>query len=67
MDRQDDLSEEDVEATMLLNSDQMFVIMKALDVYAYALIVSENKKELREVNKIAEIIMSKMPKPELNS
>lgn len=42
MDRQDDLSEEDVETTMLLNSDQMFVIMKALDVYAYALIVSEN-------------------------
>ena len=67
MDRQDDLSEEDVEATMLLNSDQMFVIMKALDVYAYSLIVSENKKELREVKKIAEIILSKMPKPELNS
>ena len=67
MDRQDDLSEEDVEATMLLNSDQMFVIMKALDVYDYALIVSENKKELREVKKIAEIILSKMPKPELNS
>ena len=67
MDRQDDLSEEDVEATMLLNSDQMFVIMKALDVYAYALIVSENKKELLEVKKIAEIILSKMPKPELNS
>lgn len=67
MDRQDDLSEEDVEATMLLNSDQMFVIMKALDVYAYALIVSENKKELREVKKIAEIILSNMPKPELNS
>ena len=67
MDRQDDLSEEDVEATMLLNSDQMFVIMKALDVYAYALIVSENKKELREVKIIAEIILSKMPKPELNS
>jgi hypothetical protein len=67
MDRQDDLSEEDVEATMLLNSDQMFVIMKALDVYAYALIVSESKKELREVKKIAEIILSNMPKPELNS
>jgi hypothetical protein len=67
MGRQDDLSEEDVEATMLLNSDQMFVIMKALDVYAYALIVSESKKELREVKKIAEIILSKMPKPELNS
>ena len=67
MDRQDDLSEEDVEATMLLNNDQMFVIMKALDVYAYALIVSENKKELREVKKIAEIILSNMPKPELNS
>ncbi len=31
MDKQDDLSEEDVETTMLLNSDQMFVIMKALD------------------------------------
>jgi hypothetical protein len=67
MDRQDDLNEEDVETTMLLNSDQMFVIMKALDVYAYALIVSENKKELREVKKIAEIILSNMPKPELNS
>ena len=67
MDRQDDLSEEDVETTMLLNSDQMFVIMKALDVYAYALIVSENRKELREVKRIAEIILPKMPKPELNS
>ncbi len=52
---------------MLFNSDQMYLIMKALDVYAYAMIVSENKKELMEVKKIAEIILSNMPKPELNS
>jgi hypothetical protein len=67
MDRQSDIDEDDVEATMLLNSDQMFLIMKALDIYAYAMIVSENKKELRNIKEVAELIISNMPKPELNS
>jgi hypothetical protein len=67
MDRQSDIDEDDVEATMLLNNDQMFLIMKALDIYAYAMIVSENKKELRNIKEVAELIISNMPKPELNS
>lgn len=67
MDRQSEIDDEDVEATMLLTGDQMFLILKALDVYAYAMIVSENKKELREIKKTAELILKNMPKPELNS
>lgn len=67
MARQSEIDDEDIETTMLFNSDQMYLIMKALDVYAYAMIVSENKRELMEVKKIAEIILSNMPKPELNS
>lgn len=63
----DDIDESEVEATMLLTGDHMMLIMKALDVYAYGLIMANAQGELNAVKEVAEIIYKELPQPELDS
>ena len=59
--------EVDDSSTMIFTYEQMLTIMKALDLYAYAMIMSENPQELREIRHVAQNIIKNMPKPELDS
>ena len=45
----------------------MLIILKSLDLYGYAMVMSENMVELIRVKTIAMKILSHLPKPELNS
>jgi len=67
MDRRDEVDDEDVEATFLITGDDMFIIMKALDVYAYALIISQSQTELMQVKEVAEKILANLPKAEFDA
>jgi len=67
MDRRDEVDDEDVEATFLITGDDMFIIMKALDVYAYALIISQSQTELMQVKEVAEKILVNLPKAEFDA
>lgn len=63
----EEINEEDVEATFFVTGDDLHLVMKALDVYAYALIVSQSQAELEIVKKLAIKILENMPKAELDS
>jgi len=69
MDRRDEIEDDDdeVEATFLITGDDMFLIMKALDVYAYALIISQSQSELMQVKEVAEKILVNLPKAEFDA
>jgi len=67
MDRLDEVDDEDVEATFFITGDDMFLIMKALDVYAYALIISQSQTELMQVKEVAEKILANLPKAEFDA
>jgi hypothetical protein len=67
MDRPIEIDEEDVDATMLLTSDDLDIVMKALDCYAYALIMAQAVGELERVKQVAMAIVQSCPKPELDS
>lgn len=69
MDRQIEIDEDEVEvdATMLLTSEDMDIVMKALDCYAYALIMAQAVGELERVKQVAMTIAQSCPKPELDS
>lgn len=55
------------ESEVGLTGEQIFLVMKALDVYAFALLASQNMKELHEVQAIANEFVKQIPKPELDS
>lgn len=67
MDRHSEIDEEDVEATMLLTSDDLEIVMKALDVYAYSLIMAQAVGELDNVKRVALTIIQYCPRAELDS
>lgn len=63
----EEISEEDVEAEFFVTGDDLYLVMKALDVYAYALIISQSQAELELVKTLAVKILKNMPKAELDS
>jgi hypothetical protein len=72
MDRRDeiddeDFSEEDVEAEFFVTGDDLYLVMKALDVYAYALIISQSQTELELVKTLAVKILKNLPKAEFDA
>lgn len=69
MDRQIEIDEDEVEvdATMLLTAEDLEIVMKALDCYAYALIMAQAVGELERVKQVAMQIVKACPKPELDS
>lgn len=64
---EEDVDEEDIEATMLITGDDLLIVMKALDVYAYSLIMAQAQSEFERVKEVAETILKIMPKKELDS
>jgi|694.fasta_scaffold29321_10 hypothetical protein len=69
MDRPIEVDDEEIEvdATMLLTADDLDIVMKALDCYAYALIMAQAVGELERVKQVAMAIVQSCPKPELDS
>jgi hypothetical protein len=69
MDRPIEVDDEEIEvdATMLLTADDLEIVMKALDCYAYALIMAQAVGELERVKQVAMAIVQSCPKPELDS
>jgi hypothetical protein len=67
MERFEEVDDEDVDATMLMTADDLDIVMKALDVYAYSLIMSQSTAELERVKRVAYIIIESSPKQELDS
>jgi hypothetical protein len=63
----DEVSDDDVQSTMLLTGEDLLIILKALDLYAYSLIMSFSTKELEHVKHVATEIMKSLPKQELDS
>lgn len=63
----EEINEDDVEATFYVTSDDLYIVMKALDVYAYALIISQSQAEFEIVKKLANKIIKGMPTAELDS
>jgi len=63
----EEINEDDVEATFYVTSDDLYIVMKALDVYAYALIISQSQAEFEIVKKLANKIIKSMPTAELDS
>lgn len=50
-----------------LTGEQVYLVMKALDVYAYALMASQNMQELHQIQTIAQEFLKRAPKQELDS
>ena len=66
MDQHGEIEEETI-AEFTLTDEDMLIILKSLDLYGYAMMMSENMVELIRVKTIAMKILSHLPKPELNS
>jgi hypothetical protein len=66
MDQHGEIEEEAI-AEFTLTDEDMLIILKSLDLYGYAMVMSENVVELIRVKAIAMKILSHLPKPELNS
>jgi len=66
MDQHGEIEEEAI-AEFTLTDEDMLIILKSLDLYGYAMVMSENMVELIRVKAIAMKILSHLPKPELNS
>lgn len=56
-----------VEDDIPLTAEEIFLVMKALDVYAYSLMASNSSYELRLVQRVASKFVTNAPKMELDS
>lgn len=52
---------------LLLNGEDLLMIVKALDVYAYSLYACGANEELEQIQSLVKIIMRKIPLRELDS
>lgn len=65
MDKPEQLIENDDEFTF--SGEEMYLILKALDVYAHAMLLSDSTDEFLKVQRLAKYIIGKTPKSGLNS
>lgn len=47
--------------------EEIYLVLKALDVYAHAMLLGDSTDEFLKVQTLAKYILTKTPKPELNS
>ena len=66
MDRQIEI-EEDEPDTLLLTGDDIETILRALDAYGYAMIMSQSIGELEKIKRAAEALMKQLPRTEFDS
>lgn len=65
MDKREQIIEDDDE--FLLSSPELMLILRALDLYAYAMHTSGSFYELAQAQELAKYILTKAPKTELHS
>lgn len=65
MDKPEQLVESDDELSF--TGEEIYLILKALDVYAHAMFLSDSLEEFKNAQTLAKYILTKTPKPELNS
>ena len=65
MDKREQIVEDDDE--FLLSSVELLLILKALDLYAYAMHTSGSFYEFSQIQELAKYILTKIPKQELHS
>lgn len=56
-----------VDGDIALTAEETFLVMKALDVYAYALMASNSAYELELIQRVANKFVRNAPKVELDS
>jgi hypothetical protein len=66
MDRQIEI-EEDEPDTLLLTGDDIETILRALDAYGYAMVMSQSIGELEKMKRAAEALMKQLPRTEFDS
>jgi hypothetical protein len=67
MDRQDELKDEETIAEFVLTDEDMMIILRSLDLYGYALMMSENVVEVLKVKAIVLKVLTQLPRQDLNS
>lgn len=67
MDRQDQLTEDETIAEFVLTDEDMMIILRSLDLYGYALMMSENVVEVLKVKAIVLKVLTQLPRQDLNS
>ena len=67
MERQDELKDEETIAEFVLTDEDMMIILRSLDLYGYALMMSENVVEVLKVKAIVLKVLTQLPRQDLNS
>ena len=65
MDKPEQLVEDD--DLLSFTGEEIYLVLKALDVYAHAMLLGDSTAEFLKVQTLAKYILTKTPKPELNS
>lgn len=65
MDKPEQLVEDD--DLLSFTGEEIYLVLKALDVYAHAMLLSDSTDEFLKVQTLAKYILRKSPKPGLNS
>ncbi len=68
MDRYSQITEDDAEPdSLLLTGEDIETILRALDSYGYAMVMSQSMGELEKVKRAAEALMTQLPRTEFDS
>ena len=68
MDRYFEITEDDDEAdALVLTGEDIETILRALDSYGYAMVMSQSMGELEKIKRAAEALMTQLPRTEFDS
>jgi len=68
MDRYSQITENDAEPdSLLLTGEDIETILRALDSYGYAMVMSQSMGELEKIKRAAEALMTQLPRTEFDS
>ena len=67
MDRHFEITEDDEADELLLTSEDIETILRALDSYGYAMVMSQSMGELEKVKRAAQALMAQLPRTEFDS
>ena len=67
MDRHFEITEDDEADELLLTGEDIETILRALDSYGYAMVMSQSMGELQKIKRAAEALMKQLPRTEFDS
>jgi hypothetical protein len=68
MDRYGQIIEDDEDSdSLLLTGEDIETILRALDSYGYAMVMSQSMGELQKIKRAAEALMKQLPRTEFDS